>query len=105
MTVTPSPLTAAANAAREFPISGEVSAANFRSWQQQGEAWIEATDGDLLHVDCSGLSRANSLVVALLLALLRHADGQGKALEFAQVSPALTHIIEFSGLSRVLAVS
>ncbi len=88
-----------------FAISGELNIANFQSWLQQGERCIDACDGDQLQVDCGGLTRANSLAVALLLALLRHADTQSKALQFAQVSPALTHIIEFSGLNRVLAVT
>lgn len=54
------------------------------------------------HVDLSGLERANSVTVAVLVAWYRHATLQQKAIFFENLSEELHNIIEFSGLSRVL---
>lgn len=87
-----------------FTLDGVVEAANFKAWQSQGEQYIKASTESTVQVDLAGLERSNSMAVALLLAWLRCADGQGKALQIAQVPQSLRYIIEFSGLTEVLSI-
>lgn len=87
-----------------FALNGAVDATNFETWQLQGEQHINQCAQAVVLVDLAGLERSNSLAVALLLAWLRCADSQGKALQIAQVPQSLRYIIEFSGLTEVLSI-
>lgn len=87
-----------------FALNGVVDAINFETWQQQGEQYINQFAQSLVPIDLSGLQRSNSMAVALLLAWLRYADSQGKALQIAQVPKSLRSIIEFTGLTEVLSI-
>lgn len=87
-----------------FALTGAIDAANFAHWQTQGEQYIGQCSLEQVPLDLAGLERSNSLAVALLLAWLRCADSQGKALQIAQVPQSLRYIIEFSGLTEVLSV-
>lgn len=92
------------SAPNHFALSGAIDAANFKAWQSQGEQYIHQSAEDVVQIDLSGLERSNSMAVALLLAWLRCADSQGKALQIAQVPQSLRYIIDFSGLTEVLSI-
>lgn len=87
-----------------FAVSGAIDATNFKAWQGQGEQYIQESAQPLVQIDLAGLERSNSMAVALLLAWLRCADAQGKALQIAQVPQSLRYIIDFSGLTEVLSI-
>ncbi len=87
-----------------FAVSGEIDATNFKRWQGQGEQYIQGSAQPFVQIDLAGLERSNSMAVALLLAWLRCADSQGKALQIAQVPQSLRYIIDFSGLTEVLSI-
>ena len=53
-------------------------------------------------IDLSGLAKANSVTVAVLMAWYRHAKSLGLDISFAHLSPSLCNIINFSGLHEVL---
>lgn len=87
-----------------FALNGAIDASNFESWQKQGEEHIKQCAQDVVLIDLTSLERSNSMAVALLLAWLRCADSQGKALQIAQVPQSLRYIIDFSGLTEVLSI-
>lgn len=69
----------------------------------EGVALIEGNHGEEpIRVDLSGLERANSVTVAVLMAWYRHAVLQQKSILFVNLSQELLNIIEFSGLRRIL---
>lgn len=88
----------------QFALTGAIDSSNFKAWQSQGEQYINECSAPTVQVDLAGLERSNSMAVALLLAWLRCADSQGKALQIAQVPQALRYIIDFSGLTEVLSI-
>jgi len=86
-----------------FAVTGTVDAVNFSQWHARGVQWLDQQPPAMAVVmDLAALEHANSIAVALLLGWFRHADSLGKALQFAQVPPALADIIELSGLTEVL---
>ena len=92
------------SAPSQFALSGAIDATNFKTWQDQGERHIQESAQPIVQIDLAGLERSNSMAVALLLAWLRCADSQGKALQIAQVPQSLRYIIDFSGLTEVLSI-
>jgi phospholipid transport system transporter-binding protein len=53
-------------------------------------------------VDCAGISAADSAAVAVLLALLRHAEAAGTRLAFAAAPTVLTRLAELYDVEHIL---
>ncbi|MEJ2059678.1 MAG: STAS domain-containing protein [Gammaproteobacteria bacterium] len=72
-------------------------------WRQFDAAGLFEGGGDAaLQVDLSGVTRADSAGIALLLALMREARGAGRQLVFAGLPDQLARMIEVSDLESVI---
>lgn len=86
----------------DFKLSGvEVDLDSAERLRIAGLRLIEQA-GQSLEVNLTGLKRANSVTVALLLSWYRHAVLNEKSILFTGLSQELRNIIEFSGLTQVL---
>ena len=54
-------------------------------------------------VDLSGVAHADSAALAVLLALRRRAEGEGRRLKFASVPPMLDSLARVYGIEEILA--
>ena len=54
-------------------------------------------------VDLSGVAHADSAALAVLLALRRRAEGEGRRLTFASVPPMLDSLARVYGIEEILA--
>jgi ABC-type transporter Mla MlaB component len=85
-----------------FALQGdELALEQAEAIRAEGEALMARSQGPY-QFDLSGLERANSVTVAVLLAWYRHATLRQKPIMFVNLSQDLLNIIEFSGLRRVL---
>ena len=85
-------------------LSGVIDFDNLVEIRRDGESRInEATE--TVRFDLSGLEKANSATVALLIAWFRAAEAQRKSIVFVEVAPELRNIIAFSGLEEVLPLA
>ena len=87
----------------EGRLSGRVGFDNLVEVRAAGEARIQEGETRRIAFDCSGLSEANSVAVALLIAWQRAAERCGKTVVFRGASQDLRNIAEFSGLNEMLA--
>jgi anti-anti-sigma regulatory factor len=81
---------------------GDVTFDIFNAVRADAERELGGTPAGRIEFDCTELEAANSLSVALFMALLRAANRSGKNLVLTGVAPSLAGIIEFSGLTEVL---
>ncbi len=85
-----------------FAISGEeITFDDAEGIRARGNEMIAAAVGDI-EIDLSGLERANSVTVAILMDWFRNATLQQKSIACVSLSVELRNIVEFSGLSEVL---
>lgn len=85
-----------------FQLPAVVDFPNLVAVRDSGEAHIDGSDP--AEFDLSGLSEANSAVVALLIAWFRYAHARGKVVRFLRVPVAIMNIIEVSDLTEVLPI-
>ncbi len=85
-----------------FELVKAVQFDNVSAVRRQGETLIREQPDNALVVRIGATTQGSSVTVALLLAWLRAARGDGKHLRFANVPDDLRNIIEFSGLTEVL---
>ncbi len=85
-------------------LSGRIGFSNLAEARAAGEARILAANEARIVFDCSGLSEANSVAVALLIGWRRTAQRCGKVVVFRGASRGLRNIVDFSGLSEILAL-
>jgi len=82
------------------PISGALTFATVSSWYRQSSAWF-AGDGELV-VDLSGVTRADSAGLALLIEWLRQARSANRALRFVQAPEQVLTLTRINGLQDAL---
>lgn len=88
-------------AAPAFRLPDSVRYENVLAVRQAGErALDEAPDG--VEFSLAPLRESNSVVVALLLAWVRHARAHGKSIRFVEVPTDLRNIIELYGVTGIL---
>ncbi|MCZ6659021.1 MAG: STAS domain-containing protein [Gammaproteobacteria bacterium] len=85
-------------------LSGVIDFDNLTEIRRVGEARIGEVS-ESLSIDLSGLEKANSATVALLIAWFRAAEAQEKSIVFVEIRPELRNIIAFSGLDQVLPLA
>ncbi len=90
---------------KNFTVVGEeITFENAEKVKALGYARVDNHQGDdELVVDLGGLTHANSVTVAVMMAWHRYALARQKNLSFAHLSPGLLNIVEFSGLNPVLS--
>ncbi|MCB0058202.1 MAG: STAS domain-containing protein [Caldilineaceae bacterium] len=82
-------------------LEGAITFENFAVMRGLGERQVDGAQGEV-EIDLGRLEHANSLTVSAMVAWFRHAQKQGKAVRFRNVSGALRKIIGVSGLQGVL---
>ncbi len=85
-----------------FELPAVVDFPNLVEVREAGNAHIDGAE--TAEFDLSGLTEANSAVVALLIAWFRYAHGHGKVVRFLRVPVAIMNIIEVSDLTDVLPI-
>ncbi len=80
-------------------LSGELTLPKMADWLPQVDRLAAAGSLDL-----SGITRADSAGLALLLELRRHAQARGTALSFTGAPPQLRELTDFFGLTSALAL-
>jgi len=74
-------------------------------WTQAGAPAVLARAQDYIaagQLDLSGITRADSASIALLLELTRRARAAGKSLQFTQLPPQMVTLLEFFGIDDML---
>ena len=85
-----------------YELPAVVDFPNLVEVREAGKAHIDAAEN--ADFDLSGLTEANSAVVALLIAWFRYAHARGKVVRFLRVPVAVMNIIEVSDLTEVLPI-
>ncbi|MBX3705117.1 MAG: STAS domain-containing protein [Pseudomonadales bacterium] len=91
----------AGTAATVFAVPEAVGFQDAAATRHAGEAFVDHGP-DEVDFDLSGVRASSSLVVALLLAWLRHARGRGKQVRFLDPPADLRNIIELYGVTELL---
>jgi ABC-type transporter Mla MlaB component len=86
-----------------YELPAVVDFPNLVEVREAGKTHIDGSDP--AEFDLSGLTEANSAVVALLIAWFRYAHARGKVVRFLQVPPGVMNIIEVSDLTEVLPIA
>ena len=82
-------------------LDGEVEFEQVSSLKAEGVRLCENAD-KALEFDLSGVTQANSVTVALMLAWARCGAEQGIEVTFSGAAEPLRKIVQFSGLSELL---
>ncbi|MEM7096874.1 MAG: STAS domain-containing protein [Pseudomonadota bacterium] len=69
---------------------------------QQGRTLIAEDSAEQVVIDMSGLSQANSILIAVLLSWYREAELHDKSLRIINPPTSAEAIISFSGLDEIL---
>lgn len=99
------PKTTAVQLTPEFALLGEVlEFASADEIRDQGCQLIRASleRPEAIEVDLGGVNRANTLMVAILVAWYREAQLLQKSIVFVNLSSELRKIVTFSGLQSIL---
>jgi phospholipid transport system transporter-binding protein len=88
-------------ATAEFRMPGVVRFANAGAVRAAGEQFLDDAP-DAARISLAELEENNSVVVALLLAWVRHARGLGRTLCYTHVPGDLRNIIELYGVADIL---
>ena len=81
-----------------------VSFGGFRAQREAIEAAISDAPSDTVALDMAGDYEVSSLLVALMLAWIRHARRVGKRVEFVNLPQSLLDVIAFSGLLQTMRI-
>jgi phospholipid transport system transporter-binding protein len=90
-------------AADQRPVTGTLTFDSVPGLYQQSAAWF-AGEGELV-VDLSGVTRADSAGLALMLEWLRRARAANRPLRFANVPVQVQTLIRVNGLQDALPVA
>jgi phospholipid transport system transporter-binding protein len=82
-------------------VSGALTFQTVPDIHERANAWVRAPNGTVA-VDLSGVTRADSAGLALLLEWLRLAAGGGRELRFVNVPDQVHRLIEINGLTEIL---
>jgi phospholipid transport system transporter-binding protein len=85
----------------EFRVPEAVRFDNAATVRQAGEHFLDASAG-AARISLGQLAEKNSVVVALLLAWVRHAREHGKSVQIVDVPDDLRNIIELYGVAEIL---
>jgi phospholipid transport system transporter-binding protein len=85
------------------PLSGELTFATADKVLERARAAL-AGEG-ALELDLSGVTRADSAGVALLLQLTRDARARGRSVRFTHAPAQLARLAEFFGVAQILALT
>ncbi len=88
-----------------WQVCGELSFASVPDLLKRSEALFEPGHNGLLRIDLSGVSRADSAGLALLVCWIRQARRRDIPIEFHHVPGQMLKIARVSGLSRVLPLN
>jgi ABC-type transporter Mla MlaB component len=90
----------------DFVLEGSVDFDNLVEVRDAGDVRIAQTtqnqNGQGLTLSLRGLTEANSVTVALLIAWMRSANNRRISIVYVDVPQELRNIIDFSGLTQVL---
>lgn len=90
-----------ASVAAEFRVPERVRFDNAATVRQSGEQFLDAATGPV-RISLGQLAERNSVVVALLLAWVRHARARGTTVQFVDVPDDLRNIMELYGVAGLL---
>lgn len=86
-------------------VSGELTFATARDARQLGTLVLESSRADTLVIDCSGVTRADSAGLAVLLDWLAWGRRRSRTLKLQNLPPSLVAIARISELDDLLAAS
>jgi phospholipid transport system transporter-binding protein len=66
------------------------------------QAWEKATPGQGVRIQGEALKRFDSSALAVLLAIVRDAQAQGRAVQLSGLPPALHHLAQVYGVEDLL---
>ena len=84
-------------------VTGELSFASAREARQLGILVLESSRADRIIVDCSGVTRADSAGLAVLLDWLAWSRRQSRAVSLQNLPPSLIAIARISEVDGLLA--
>ncbi len=82
-------------------LTGDLDFSNVMPLYQQSLTWFQQNN-DALCVDFSGLTSANSVVLALIVSWIRIARQQAKTIQLKNISQDIMSLAKSSGLDKVL---
>ena len=97
-----SPLLTEASPGR-YRLAGELTLGTVGPLRDAGRALFALRQGDELHVDLGGVTRADSAGLALLVDWLAWAKGAGRRLSFSRLPAELLALARLSELDSLLA--
>jgi len=86
----------------ELKLAGTLDYRTGAQLRRQGQALVGQVPGNQVLVDCSGVEKASSVGVSLLLALSRDARAQGKGFKVRALPQELCQIAEVCGIAGLL---
>lgn len=86
-----------------FVIKGELNMQSVPALAEAARALLAQAPGDL-EVDLSGVSRADSAAIALLIDLQRHARRRKHGIRFLHLPEQLSQILRLSELHEILPI-
>jgi len=88
----------------ELMLAGVLDLHSGPALREQGRALIAASEVDALVLDCSGVTRSNSVGLALLLAWLRDARSHGRTLALRGLPEDMRKIADVCELEPLLGL-
>jgi len=89
--------------AHEFLISGELNMQSVPALAETARSLLAQASGDL-EIDLSGVSRADSAAIALLIDLQRQARHRNNGIRFLHLPEQLSQILRLSELHEILPI-
>ena len=83
-------------------LSGELDHVTSLPLREQAGQLLTQAQQSAIRIDCSGVTRANSAGLALLLALLRDAEQQGKTLSIIHLPAEMQQMAHVCELTAIL---
>ncbi|MGP0171940.1 STAS domain-containing protein [Pseudomonas sp. NCHU5208] len=86
----------------QLALSGVIDHLSGPALREQGGRLILASGAARLQLDCSAVSKSNSVGLALLLAFMRDARQAGRELVISELPEDMREVAEVSGLLELL---
>ncbi|NBA97117.1 lipid asymmetry maintenance protein MlaB [Pseudomonas sp. R5(2019)] len=91
-----------AGAPGQLSLHGVLDYRSGPALRKEGQALINASNGQALLVDCSAVEKSSSVGLSLLLAFMRDAQALGKTLSIRAMPDDMREIAQVSGLTELL---
>lgn len=88
---------------QQLLVSGYIDYDNAVDLKQQGEGLIDEAS-EYCQIDFSGVSRAGSAALTVLISWLRHAARTNKTIEFNHLPDDLLGVAKVSGVDEILSL-